>query len=47
MTTLKFKRGKEFLWAIARDKNEIYVKGKRFHRIIIEEESAQKLIDSI
>ena len=47
MATLAFKKGKEFLWAISKDKNEVYLVGKKFHKITIDETPAQTLIDSI
>lgn len=46
--TLKYKKGKEFLWAISQDKNEIFIMGKKFHAIKIKEDNeAQELINSI
>ena len=49
MTILKFKKGQDFVWAISKDANEIYILGRRqFEKVQIkEEESAQDLINSI
>jgi hypothetical protein len=48
MASLKFKKGKEFLWAITKDRNEVYIIGKKFHRIEINPEGeAQRILDEV
>ena len=49
MANLKYKKGKEFLWAISRDQNEYFIYGKRLLRAESnrEETSAQDILDEV
>jgi hypothetical protein len=50
MTTLKYKKDKEFLWTRTEDGNEVFIlgiKGKQFQRVQMKgEPTAQELLDA-